>query len=165
MIRKIFNVDNKVAKVSNYFFFTLMLFSLMLILNLVIAKGVTGMIYTLGIVLMLTTIILNYLLKDNLSVYSLLVSLLGYIPVFIGGYLVTNNGKLLNFENDKRTNATNAIIIFIFMDYALNVVTCMLQMIFNVGDIAILVGNLCLSFIWMCVVVIAYMLLNKKTRI
>ena len=107
----------------------------------------------------------NYLLKDNLSVYSLLVSLLGYIPVFIGGYLVTNNGKLLNFENDKRTNATNAIIIFIFMDYALNVVTCMLQMIFNVGDIAILVGNLCLSFIWMCVILIAYMLLNKKTRI
>lgn len=211
MIKKIFNADNKTAKVSNYFFFTLMIFSLMLILKLIVSKSVTGddfimnlvmyivyfvfsglilyltnttmkiysneyptsrnvlnlifMIYTLGVVLLLTTLILNYLLKDNLSVYSLMVTLIGYIPVFIGGYLVTNNEKLLKRQNDKRTNVTNAIIIFIFMDYALNVVTCMLQMIFNVGDIAILVGNLCLSFIWMCVIVLAYMLLNKKTRI
>ena len=51
MIRKIFNVDNKVAKVSNYFFFTLMLFSLMLILNLVIAKGVTGDDFVINLVM------------------------------------------------------------------------------------------------------------------
>lgn len=211
MIKKIFNVDNKVAKVSNYFFFTLMLLALALILNLVIANTVTGndfvmnlvifiiyfiysglilwlsntkmkiysnkyptsrnvlnllfMIYTLGIVLLLSSILLNYLLKDNLSIYTLLVTLLGYIPVFVGGYYVTNNGKLLKIENDKKINATNAIIIFLFMDYVLNVVTCVLQMLFNVGDVAILVGNLCLSFIWMCVIVLAYMLLNKKTRI
>lgn len=211
MIKKIFNVDNKVAKISNYFFFTLMFLALALILNLVITNTLTGndfvmnlvmfiiyfvysglilwlsntkmkiysneyptsrnvlnllfMIYTLGIVLLLSSIILNYLLKDNLSIYALLVTLLGYIPVFVGGYYVTNNGKLLKIENDKKINATNAIIIFLFMDYVLNVVTCVLQMLFNVGDVAILVGNLCLSFIWMCVIVLAYMLLNKKTRI
>ena len=48
------------------------------------------------------------------------------------------------------------------MNYYVNAIMIISQMIFKTGEILTLVGGLCFSIIWICVVMISYKLINKK---
>ena len=57
------------------------------------------------------------------------------------------------------------IFVHLLMNYYVNCVAVLSQMLFKMGDVITLVGSLCFSLIWMCIVMISYKLINKKEEI
>lgn len=117
----------------------------------------------LSIVMMFTTIILTKVFLHTFSWYSLLTILLGYIPIYLISYIQVDKNKLLSKEVNK-TNIGNLIVILLFMNYSLNIIIIMLQMVFEVNDIMLTLPNICISFIWIFVILIAYNLINRKHK-
>jgi len=70
--------------------------------------------------------------------------------------------KLLSKDNEQKVNIANLVIIYLLMIYYVNAIMILSQMIFKTGEIITLIGGLCFSIIWMCVVMISYKLINKK---
>lgn len=122
------------------------------------------LISCLSIVMMFTTIILSKVFLNIFSWYSLLTILLGYIPIYVITYIEVDKDKLLSIDNDKKTNIGNLIIILLLMNYSINVIILMLQMIFEINDIMITLPSVCISFIWIFIILVAYNLINKKHK-
>lgn len=122
------------------------------------------LISCLSIVMMFTTLILSKIFLNIFSWYSLLTIIFGYIPIYVISYIVVDKDNLLSINNDKKTNIGNLIVIFLLMNYSLNVIILLLQMIFEVNDIMLTLPSICISFIWIFVVLVAYNLINKKHK-
>ena len=120
------------------------------------------LILCLSIVVMLSTIIFSKIFLNIFSMYSLLSVVFGYIPIYAVSYYIINKNELLTINNDKKTNIGNLIILFLLMNYSLNVIVLVFQMIFEINDIMVIISSLCISFIWIFIVLIAYNLINKK---
>jgi len=121
-------------------------------------------IYSLSIMLMLATLIINYIFNGSFSLFTLLSIIFGYIFVFTYAYIIVSKGKLLNKENSEKLNVGNLIIIYLFINYSSNIIILILQMIFNINDTILIVRSLLISLIWICVIMISYKLLNKSTN-
>lgn len=116
----------------------------------------------MSIIIMFCSLVLTYIYMSKFSLYSLLCIFLGYVPIYVGATYVVSKGKILNKENDSNKNIMNLIAIIIIMNYAINAVVLVLQMLFDITDIVIILPNLCWAFIWIFVVLVAYKLVNKE---
>ena len=84
-----------------------------------------------------------------------------YFQCWMNAFRVTE-GELLSKDNEQKVNIANLVIIYLLMNYYVNAIMIFSQMIFKTGEIITLIGGLCFSIIWMCVVMISYKLINKK---
>ena len=119
-------------------------------------------ISAMSIVIMFCSLIVTYVYMSTFSVYSLLCIFLGYIPIYVVATYIVSKGKILNKENDSNKNIMNLIAVIIIMNYAINAVVLVLQMLFDATDIIIILPNLCWAFIWIFIVLVAYKLVNKE---
>lgn len=109
--------------------------------------------------------ILSYFFYDNFSWHSLVVLIIGYIPAYIIANKEVSKGELLSNNNEQKINVANLLITYLLMNYYVNVITILSQMIFKLNEITTLIGALCWSFIWIIVIIISYRLINKKEEI
>ena len=117
----------------------------------------------MSVALMIVTGIISIVLKKDNSVYSLLCVILGYIPTYSYAYYVVSKGSILSKDNSKRTNIFNFIAIILLINYASNIITLLLQIIFNINDIVLVVKEILLSFIFAFFILIAYKIINMKS--
>lgn len=120
------------------------------------------MISIMSMVITISSNVLSYFFYGNFSLYSLLIVLVGYIPSYVVSYKQVSKGKLLSSDNDAKINVTNFLVIYLLMQYYINVVAIIAQMLFKMAEITTLISSLCFALIWIVIVVIAYRLINKK---
>lgn len=113
-------------------------------------------------ILMLSINILSYIFYKKFSWYSLLLELICFVPIYLVAYKEVAKDKLLNIDNSKKVNICNLVIIILLMNYSSIVLSTLLQMLFNAVDVIVAVKNICISFIWISIVLIAYKLINKE---
>ena len=126
------------------------------IFNLFIAISIMSVIITF------TSNILTIFFYDTFSWPALITLILGYIPAYTLAIKQVSKGELLSKDNEQKVNIANLVIIYLLMNYYVNAIMILSQMIFKTGEIITLIGGLCFSIIWMCVVMISYKLINKK---
>jgi len=126
------------------------------VFNLFIAISIMSVIITF------TSNILTIFFYDTFSWPTLITLILGYIPAYLVAIKEVSKGELLSKDNEQKVNIANLVIIYLLMNYYVNAVMILSQMIFKTGEIITLIGGLCFSIIWMCVVMISYKLINKK---
>lgn len=114
-----------------------------------------------SMVLMLSINILSFIFYKKFSLYSLILELVCFLPIYLIAYKEVSKDKLLNINNSKKINICNLVIIILLMNYSSIVLSTSLQLIFNMIEITIAIKNICISFIWISVVLIAYKLMNK----
>ena len=119
-------------------------------------------ISSMSIILMISTTIISYFLTNKFSFYTLLSILFGYIPVYVYSYIIVSKTDILSKENDKKINISNLLVIFLLMNYSINFIVFIFQMIFEVNEIMVILPNMCFALIWICIVFIAYKLINRK---
>jgi len=120
------------------------------------------MISIMSIIITTSANILNYIFYDNFSWHSIIVILFGYIPAYIIAYTKVSKGELLNTNNEHKINAANFLIVYLLMQYYINIISIIGQMILNMEEIAKLIGSLSFALIWIAIILIAYKLINKK---
>ena len=113
-------------------------------------------------VLMLGVNILSYIFYKKFSLYSLLIELVCFIPIYLLAYKEVSKNKLLNKNNEKKTNSCNLVIIILLMNYASIIGSTLLQIVFNTVDIVLALKNILISFVWIAVILIAYKLINRE---
>ncbi len=113
-------------------------------------------------VLMLGVNILSYIFYKKFSLYSLLIELVCFIPIYLLAYKEVSKNKLLNKNNEKKTNICNLVIIILLMNYASIIGSTLLQIVFNTVDIVLALKNILISFVWIAVILIAYKLINRE---
>lgn len=111
--------------------------------------------------LMLSINILSYIFYKRFSWYSLILELFCFVPIYIITYKVVSKDKLLNINNSRKINICNLVIIILLMNYSSIVLSTLLQMLFNTIDVVVAIKNICISFIWISVILIAHKLINK----
>lgn len=124
--------------------------------NLFVMISVMSMVITIG------SNVLSYFFYDNFSWYSMIVVIIGYIPCYIVAYKEVSKGILLSKNNISKINVSNFLVIYLLMQYYINVIAIISQMIFKMAEMAILIKSLCFAFVWIFVVIIAYRLINNK---
>lgn len=120
------------------------------------------MISIMSMVITLSANILNYVFYNNFSWHTLIVTIFGYIPAYIVSYYFVSKGELLKKENESKINIANFLIVYLLMQYYINIISILGQIVLNMGDIVSLISALCFSLIWISIIVIAYKLINKK---
>ena len=113
-------------------------------------------------VLMLGVNILSYIFYKKFSLYSLLIELVCFIPIYLLAYKEVSKNKLLNKNNEKKTNICNLVIIILLMNYTSIIGSTLLQIVFNTVDIVLALKNILISFVWIAVILIAYKLINRE---
>lgn len=113
-------------------------------------------------VLMLGVNILSYIFYKKFSLYSLLIELVCFIPIYLLAYKEVSKNKLLNKNNEKKTNICNLVIIILLMNYTSIIGSTLLQIVFNTVDIVFALKNILISFVWIAVILIAYKLINRE---
>lgn len=108
--------------------------------------------------------VLSYFFYDEFSWYSLAIALLGYVPTYIISYIKVSKGDILSKDNETKVNVANLIVIYLLMNYCINVVALILQVIFKLKKFSEVTGGLCLSIVWIIVVIVAYILINNKDK-
>lgn len=129
------------------------------------SRRVFNLLLTLSLYSILVEIFLcvtEYIIFDNLNLIVVLSILLGNIVSYIVAFKVINKGKLLSTDNDTKTNATNFAVIYLLIEYYIGLVVILLNISFGVGDIIILLKKLCLSLIFICVILMAYKMSNEN---
>lgn len=126
------------------------------IFNLFIAITIVSVIITFS------SNILTIFFYDTFSWPSLITLALGYIPAYTFAIKEVSKGELLSKDNEQKVNIANLVIIYLLMNYYINAIMILSSMLFKTGEIVTLIGGLCFSIIWMCVVMISYKLINKK---
>ena len=126
------------------------------VFNLFIAISIMSVIITF------TSNILTIFFYDTFSWPTFITLVLGYIPAYLVAIKEVSKGELLSKDNEQKVNIANLVIIYLLMNYYVNAIMILSQMIFKTGEIITLIGGLCFSIIWMCVVMISYKLINKK---
>ena len=126
------------------------------VFNLFIAISIMRVIITF------TSNILNIFFYDTFSWTTLITLVFGYIPAYLFAIKQVSKGELLSKDNEQKVNIANLVIIYLLMNYYVNAIMIISQMIFKTSEIITLVGGLCFSIIWICVVMISYKLINKK---
>lgn len=116
----------------------------------------------MSVVITFVSNVLNIYFYDNFSWTTLITIIVGYVPSYLIAIKEVSKGKLLNKDNDHKVNIANLVIVYLLMNYYVNCVAVLSQMLFKMGDVITLVGSLCFSIIWMCIVMISYKLINKK---
>jgi hypothetical protein len=112
-------------------------------------------------ILMLGVNVLSYVFYKKFSWYSLILELFCFIPIYLIAYMEVSKDKLLNINNSKKVNICNLVIIILLMNYSSIVLSSLLQMLFNSVDVIIAIKNICISLIWIAIVLIAHKLINK----
>ena len=126
------------------------------VFNLFIAVSVMSVIITF------TSNILNVVFYNTFSWHTLIVLAFGYVPAYLIAIKQVSKGELLSKDNEQKVNIANLVIIYLLMNYYVNAIMIISQMIFKTDEIITLIGGLCFSIIWICVVMISYKLINKK---
>lgn len=125
------------------------------IFNLFLLLSVMGMIINIS------NIISDYFIYDKFSMYSLLSILLGYLPIFLFGFICVNKVKILNTNNSRNTNVINFIVLYLFMSYVLNIVLIILGIIFNGEKFNDTKNSLIISIAGLIIVLVVYRLVNR----
>ena len=99
---------------------------------------------------------------DTFSWPTLVTLVFGYVPAYLIAIKQVSKGELLSKDNEQKVNIANLVIIYLLMNYYVNAIMIISQMIFKTNEFITLLGGLCFSIIWMCVVMISYKLINKK---
>ena len=116
----------------------------------------------MSMVITLSAEIFNYVFYKKFSWYSVITLIIGYVPSCLVAIKEVSKGKLLSTSNEKKINVANLLIIYLLMNYYLYSVVIIFKMIFKMDEITTLIGGLCLTLIWIAVIVISYRLINKK---
>jgi len=115
-------------------------------------------------IIVITSVISTYFVYNEFSLYNLSLVLFGYLPAYIISYFYVKNKDFLSEKNSKKTNVVNFLVIYMIITYSINVVSLMLQLILKLNDVILIIQNICISFIWICVVLIAYKMLNRDNK-
>ena len=126
------------------------------VFNLFIAMSIMSVIITF------TSNILTIFFYDTFSWTTLITLIFGYIPAYTLAVKQVSKGSMLSKDNEQKVNIANLVIIYLLMNYYVNAVMIISQMIFKTEEFITLLGGLCFSVIWICVVMISYKLINKK---
>ncbi len=133
--------------------------------------SISRRIFNLFIVISIMSVLINisanvlsYFFYDEFSWYSLAIALLGYVPTYIISYIKVSKGDILSKDNETKVNVANLIVIYLLMNYCINVVALILQVIFKLKKFSEVTGGLCLSIVWIIVVIVAYILINNKDK-
>lgn len=119
-------------------------------------------ISVMSVIITFTSNILSTFFYDAFSWPTLITLVFGYVPAYIIAIKQVSKSELLSKDNEQKVNIANLVIIYLLMNYYVNAIMIIAQMIFKTGEIITLIGGLCFSIIWMCVVMISYKLINKK---
>ncbi len=115
----------------------------------------------MAVILMISVNILSLIFYKRFSLYSLIVQLFCFVPIYIIAYIEVSKDKLLSIKNSKKVNVCNLVIIILLMNYVSLIITTLLQMLLNMIDVILALKNICISLGWIAIVLIAYKLMNK----
>lgn len=116
----------------------------------------------MSVIITFSSNILTIFFYDTFSWPTFITLILGYIPAYLIAIKEVSKGELLSKDNEQKVNIANLVIIYLLMNYYVNVIMILSSMLFKTGEIVTQIGGLCFSIIWMCVVMISYKLINKK---
>lgn len=119
-------------------------------------------ISVMSVIITFTSNILSIFFYNTFSWTTLTTLVFGYVPAYIIAIKQVSKSELLSKDNEQKVNIANLVIIYLLMNYYVNAIMIIAQMIFKTGEIITLIGGLCFSIIWICVVMISYKLINKK---
>lgn len=130
-----------------------------------ISRRVFNLFMVISVMSVLITIsanILSHFFYNDFSWYSLVTIVFGYIPTYTIAYKEVSKGELLSNSNESKINVANLLIVYLLLNYSINAITIIFQMIFRMDETINLIGGLCWSFIWISIIIISYKLINKK---
>lgn len=126
------------------------------VFNLFIVISIMSLLITF------TSNIFTLIFYNTFSWPALITLVFGYIPAYAFAIKEVSKGKMLSKDNETKVNIANLVIIYLLMNYYVNAIMIISQMIFKTNEIITLIGGLCFSIIWICIVMISYKLINKK---
>ena len=130
-----------------------------------VSKRVFNLFIVISIMSVIITFasnILSIFFYDTFSWPTLITLVFGYIPAYTVAIKEVSKGEILSKDNEQKVNIANLVIIYLLMNYYVNLIMIIAQMIFRTNEIITLIGGLCFSIIWICVVLISYKLINKR---
>lgn len=127
------------------------------IFNLVFVFGILSVVINVG------GLITTYFIYNQFSLATLLATLFGNLFIYIVVYIYIKNNEYFSKANSKKTNVINFIVLYLLMEYASNIINSILKLIFKLDSFNSILKSLGLSIGMVCLIVIAYKLINRKT--
>ena len=118
----------------------------------------------MSIVLMICISILSNIFYEKVLLYPIIIEAVLFAIIYLIAYKEVSKDKLLNKNNEKKINISNILVVILLINYTSAIVATILQMLFNMVDIVPALKDICISLIWIAVVLIAYKLINEKHK-
>lgn len=118
----------------------------------------------MSIVLMICISILSNIFYEKVLLYPIIIESILFAIIYLIAYKEVSKDKLLNKNNEKKINISNILVVILLINYTSAIVATILQMLFNMVDIVPALKDICISLIWIAVVLIAYKLINEKHK-
>ncbi len=117
---------------------------------------------TIGMIVTISSLIVEHFIYNKFSFYVLTSILVGYLPIFVLGFIYVNKGEILSINNSKRTNIINSMVLYLLMTYTLNIILIVLQLLFKLKNFNNIFRDLIISIVGLVIVFVAYKLMNKN---